>query len=85
MDTKPHNMVLSNYEGKVGTIMGVIQVDLKIGTITRSTMFMVVESANYNLLMNGEWIQGIGAMSSSMQRRITIWREDGIVENIEAD
>lgn len=31
MDTKPCNMVLSNYEGKVGTTLGEIQVDLTIG------------------------------------------------------
>ena len=32
-DIKPHNMVLSNYEGGIGTTMGVIQLDLKVGTI----------------------------------------------------
>ena len=54
-DTKPHNMVLLNYEGKIGTPLGVIQVDLTVGTITRPTMFMVVETkANYNLLLGCE-------------------------------
>lgn len=73
-DTKPHNMVLSNYEGKLGTTMGVIQVDLTIGTITRSTMFMVIASkANYNLLLGREWIHGIGAVPSSLHQRISIW------------
>lgn len=47
-----HNMVLSNYEGKVGTTLGVIQVKLIVGTVTRSTMFMIVQTkANYNLLL----------------------------------
>ena len=85
-DTKPHNMVLSNYEGKVGKTLGVIQVDLTVGTVTMPTIFMVVETkANYNLLLGREWIHGIGAVPSSMHQRITIWRPDGIVENIEAD
>ena len=85
-DTKPHNMVLSNYEGKVGKTLGVIQVDLTVGTVTRPTIFMVVETkANYNLLLGREWIHRIGAVPSSMHQRITIWRPDGIVENIEAD
>ena len=54
-DLKPHNMVLSNYEGKVGATLGVLQVDLTVGTVTRPTMFMVVESkANYNLLLGRE-------------------------------
>lgn len=67
MDTKPHNMVLLNYEGNVGTTLGVIQVSLTVGPITRPTMFMVVESkATYNLLLGREWIHGIGDVSSSM-------------------
>jgi hypothetical protein len=85
-DAKPHNMVLSNYEGKIGTTMGVIQVNLTVGTITRPTMFIVIASkANYNLLLGREWIHGVGAVPSSMHQRIAIWRPDGIVENIEAD
>lgn len=66
-DTKPHNMVLSNYEGNVGTTVGVIQVDLTINTITRTTMFMVISSkAKYNLLLGREWIHGINVIPSSL-------------------
>lgn len=51
-DLQPHNMVLSNYEGKTSHILGVIQVELSIGSITRTTLFMVITSnANYNLLL----------------------------------
>lgn len=54
-DTKHHNMVLTNYEGKMGSTLGVIQVELTIGTSIRSTMFMIVETkANYNLLPGKE-------------------------------
>lgn len=54
-NTRPHNMVLSNCDGKVGTTKGVIQVDLIVGIITRSTMFMVITSkANYNLMLGRE-------------------------------
>ncbi|XP_058761638.1 uncharacterized protein LOC131635051 [Vicia villosa] len=85
-DVKPHNMVLSNYEGKIGHTLGVIQVDLTVRSITRPTMFMVVPmKANYNLLLGREWIHGIGAVPSTMHQRVSIWRADGIVENIEAD
>lgn len=83
---KPHNMVLTNYEGKVGSTLGAIQVELIVGTVTRSTMFMIVErKANYNRLLGREWIHGVGAVPSSMHQRIIIWRSDGIVKNIEAD
>ncbi|KEH39965.1 hypothetical protein MTR_1g016990 [Medicago truncatula] len=30
-----------------------------------------------------EWIHGIGVVPSSMHQRISIWRDDGIVENID--
>lgn len=70
-DTKPHDMVLSNYKGKVGTTMGVIQVDLIVGTIIRPIMLMVIASkANYNLLLGREWIHGVGAVLSSLRQRI---------------
>lgn len=85
-DTKPHNMVLSNYKGKVVTTIWVIQVDLIVGTITRPTMFMVIVSkAKYNLLLGQEWIHGIGVVPSSLYQHISIWRNDGIMENIEVD
>ncbi|XP_050916744.1 uncharacterized protein LOC127131899 [Lathyrus oleraceus] len=85
-DVKPHNMVLSNYEGKIGQTLGVIQVDMTVGSITRPTMFMVIPAkANYNLLLGREWIHGIGEVPSTMHQRISIWREDGVVENVEAD
>ncbi|KAI5425884.1 hypothetical protein KIW84_031635 [Lathyrus oleraceus] len=85
-DAKPHNMVLTNYEGKLGSTLGAIQVELTVGTVTRSTMFMIVETkANCNMLLGREWIHGVGAVPSSMHQRIIIRRPDGIAENIEAD
>lgn len=85
-DVKPRNMVLFNYEGKVGTTLGVILVELTVGTVTKSIMFMIVETkANYNLLLGREWIHGVGVVPSSMHQRIIIWRPNGIVKNIKAD
>lgn len=64
---KTHNMVFSNYEGKVVQTLGVIQVDLTIGSITRPTKFRVTQArSNYNLLISSEWIQGVGAFPSSL-------------------
>ena len=41
-DLKPHNIVLSNYEGKAGFSLGALQVNLTVGFVTRPTLFMVV-------------------------------------------
>jgi len=85
-DLKPHNVILSNYEGNAGHSLGALQVSLTVGSVIRPTLFMVVPlKANFNLLLGREWIHGIGVVSSSMHQRIAIWRDDGIVENIEAD
>jgi hypothetical protein len=85
-DLKPHNVILSNYEGMAGHSIGALQVSLTVGTIVRPTLFMVVPSkANFNLLLGRECIHRIGIVPSSMHQRISIWRDDGTVENIEAD
>lgn len=70
---RPHNMVLSNYEGKIDTTMGVIQVDITVGTITRPTIFMVISlGENYNLVLGREWIHGIRVVPSTLHQRISI-------------
>lgn len=85
-DLRPHNMVLSNYEGNIGHTLGVIQVDLIVGYVTRLTLFMVITSkATYNLLLGREWIHNINVVPFLLHQRILIWREDKIVENIESD
>ena len=85
-DLSAHNIVLSNYEGKTGYSLGAIQVDVAVGSIVRPTLFLVIQSkANFNLLLGREWIHGVGAVPSTLHQKLIIWREDGIVENIEAD
>lgn len=54
-DLKPNNMVLSNYEGKTGKTLGIIQVNMVVGITTRPTLFAVIPTkANYNLLFGRE-------------------------------
>jgi len=89
-DLKPHNVILSNYERKAGHFLGALQVSLTVGTVVRKTLFMVVPSNGgnrgyFNLLLGSEWIHGIGIVPSSMHQRISIWSDDGRVDNIEAD
>ena len=79
-------MVLTNYEGKTSHTLGVIQVELSVGSTTRPMLFMVITfNANYNLLLGHEWIHGICTVPSTLHQRITIWHEDGIMENIKTD
>lgn len=41
-DMIPNNMVLSNYEAKTSKALGVIQVNIIVGIITRPTLFVVI-------------------------------------------
>ena len=83
---KPHNVDICNYEGKSGSSFGAVEVDLVVGTVKRPTSFLVVESkANYNLLLVREWIHGVGAVPSTMHKRLSLWKENGVLGNIEVD
>lgn len=85
-DIRSHNVVLSDYGGKTTHTMGVVQFNVIVGSVVRPTIFMVFNAKpNYNLLLGREWLHGVGVVPSSMHQRLVIWREDGIVENIEAD
>lgn len=54
-DLKSNNTVLSNYKGKTNRSLGVIQVDMVIGTTTRPILFVVIlTKENYNLLLRQE-------------------------------
>ena len=35
--------------------------------------------------MGREWIHGVGVVPSTMHQRLTLWKEDGVLKNIEAD
>ncbi|MCI37574.1 hypothetical protein A2U01_0058798, partial [Trifolium medium] len=85
-DFHSHNVVLANYEGKTGHSLGVVQVEVCDGSTVRKTLFMVIAARpNYNLLLGKEWIHGVGVVPSTMHQRLILSREDGLVENVEAD
>ena len=57
-----------------------------MGSINRTTMFLVVSSkVNFNMFLGREWIHGVVVVPSTLHQRLSIWRENGLVENLEAD
>ncbi|MCH81201.1 hypothetical protein A2U01_0001985 [Trifolium medium] len=85
-DLRTHNVVLANFEGNISHALGAIQLEVCVGTTVRKTLFMVIAAKpNYNMLLGREWIHGTGAVPSTMHQRLIIWREDGLVEYVEAD
>lgn len=47
---RPHNMVMSNYEGKTNKALGVIHVDTTMSIITRPTLFVVITTKKITIL-----------------------------------
>lgn len=63
---RPHNMVLSDYEGKTSKALRVTLANIVVGTVVRPTLFVVIPSRdNYNLLMGQEWIHGMEKLPSN--------------------
>lgn len=66
-DLRPHNMVLTSYEGKTSASIGIIQVDVMVGTIARTTLFVfILTKENYNMLLGRKWIHGVRHVPSTM-------------------
>jgi len=67
-DLKPHNVVLTNYEEMTGKSLGVVEVELIVGSVSRTTMFMVVPSkVNFNVLLGSAF--GATSEDCHMERR----------------
>ncbi|XP_020225238.1 uncharacterized protein LOC109807123 [Cajanus cajan] len=85
-DLKPHNILISDYVGKSSHPEGVILLDVQIGSVKRTTMFIVTPSkANFNVLLGREWIHGVGAVPSTVHQKIFFWNDDEGLEALDAD
>nr|KYP31494.1 hypothetical protein KK1_048163 [Cajanus cajan] len=70
-DLKPHNILIYDYARKSSQPEGMILLNVKIGSVRRTTMFIVTPSkANFNVLLGREWIHGIGAVPSIVHQKI---------------
>nr|KYP37009.1 hypothetical protein KK1_041822 [Cajanus cajan] len=85
-DLKPLNILISNYAGKSSQPEGMILLDVQIGSVKRTTMFIVTPSkANFNVLLGREWIHGVGAVSLTVHQKIFFWNDDEGLEVFDAD
>nr|KYP33891.1 Transposon Ty3-G Gag-Pol polyprotein [Cajanus cajan] len=85
-DLKPHNILISDYAGKSSHPEGMIMLDVHIGSVKRTTMFIVTPSkANFNVLLGREWIHGVGVVPSTVHQKIFFLNDDEGLEVLEAD
>ncbi|XP_020229504.1 uncharacterized protein LOC109810449 [Cajanus cajan] len=83
---KPHNIMISDYAGKSSHPEGMILLDVQIGSVKMTTMFIVTPSkANFNVLLGREWIHGVGVVPSTVHQEIFFWNDDEGLEVLEAD
>ncbi|XP_020208902.1 uncharacterized protein LOC109793840 [Cajanus cajan] len=84
-DLKRHN-ILIDYAGKSSQPEGMILLDVQIGSVKRTTMFIVTPSkANFNVLLGREWIHGMGAVPSTVHQKVFFWNDEEHLEVLDAD
>ena len=70
---KDTNMVVINYHGKNTLVEEVILLNVKVGTIKRPTLFVVIPSkSNYNLLLGRDWIHGVRLIPSTIHQSLIL-------------
>uniref|UniRef100_A0A151UEV8 Uncharacterized protein n=1 Tax=Cajanus cajan TaxID=3821 RepID=A0A151UEV8_CAJCA len=85
-DLKPHNILIADYAGKSSQPEGMILLDVQIGSVKRTTIFIVTPlKANFNVLLGREWIQEMGAVPSTMHQKVFFWNDDEHLEVLDAD
>nr|KYP72167.1 hypothetical protein KK1_004751 [Cajanus cajan] len=85
-DLKPHNIMILDYAGKFSHLEGMILLDVQIGSVKRTTMFIVTPSkANFNVLLSREWIHGVGVVPSTVHQKIFFWNDEEGLEVLEAN
>nr|KYP40735.1 hypothetical protein KK1_037911 [Cajanus cajan] len=81
---KPHNILILDYAGKLSD--GMILLDVQIGSVKRTTMFIVTPSKeNFNVLLGREWIHGVGVVPSTVHQKIFFWNDDEGLEVLDDD
>nr|KYP40047.1 hypothetical protein KK1_038629 [Cajanus cajan] len=85
-DLKPHNILISDYAGKSSQLEGMILLDVQIGSVKMTTMFIVTPlKANFNVLLGREWIHGMGAVPLTMHQKVFFWNDEEHLEVLDAD
>lgn len=85
-DLIPNNMAITDFSGRTSKSEGILALDIFIGSVTKTTVFLVIPSkANYNLLLGREWIHGLGAVPSTLHQKMFLWNMHGDLEVVPAD
>jgi hypothetical protein len=79
------NIMLSDFNGQTSEALGVLNVDLTVGSKTVPTSFFVVNSkSTYTILLGRDWIHANCCIPSTMHQCLIQWDGDE-VEAVHAD
>ena len=71
------NVAITEYNGKSTAAKRVVMLNIRVGTVERPTMFVVVPSkASYNALLGRDWIHRVGAIPSTLHQKLTLWNRE---------
>ena len=84
-DLVPTNVTLNDFRGGTSQVMGILTVELTIGSKTIDTSFFMVDSDGpYSVLLGRDWIHANCCVLSTMHRCLIQWDGDE-VEVVSAD
>ena len=85
-DLMTTNIVVTDFSGKTSPSDGVVMLNVQVGSVARTTLFVVIPTkSSYNLLLGRDWIHAVGAIPSTVHQKLILWDENNQVEIIEAD
>ena len=68
-------VAVSNFIREVSNILGILPIDITIGSKTALAVFFVIDStANYNILLRKDWIHANWCVSSSLHQFLLFWK-----------
>ena len=78
-------VVVCAFTGELSKIVGILPIDITIGSKTALFAFFVIDSiANYNILLGKDWIYANWCVSSSLHQFLLFWKGNE-VEVVRAD
>ncbi|KAL2491133.1 putative retroelement [Abeliophyllum distichum] len=85
-DLIPTEVILTSFNGGATSAKGVIPLDITMGTITKTTVFFIIDGpTSYNVLLGRDWIHGNRCIPSSLHQCLVFWNDKGEAEVVQAD
>ena len=63
---------------KILKTLGVLPIDIIVGSKTSSDFFVITSTTNYNALLGRDWIHANWCVSSSLHQFLLFWKSDEV-------